>query len=73
MRFLHRQGCKARIVHEIIKFFPNFDVLISPFFGTGIIEFQFLGKIRHILANDLDENIYNLYLQRIFHMKTYRM
>ena len=42
---LQRQGGKGAMAKKIIEYFPKFDKLISLFFGTGAIEFQFLGKI----------------------------
>jgi len=64
MRFFNRAGCKERFADKVVEKFPdNFEILISPFFGTGAIEFSYLGKIPYIIANDLDNNIYNLYYQ----------
>jgi len=63
--FLHRPGSKRMISDKIIKYFPDFDSLISPFFGTGSIEIQFIGKIKYLICNDIDNNVYNLYDQVI--------
>lgn len=62
MTALRRIGNKNKIADTIIEHFPkNFDTLISMFYGTGSLEHRFLGKIKHIIANDLDNNVYNFY------------
>ena len=63
MRVLNRLGCKADLADDVIKYFPRFDMLLSPFFGTGAIEFQFIGKIKYLIANDLNAEVFNLYMQ----------
>ena len=60
---LNRRGSKGVIAKKIIEYFPKFDRLVSLFFGSGAIEFQFLGKIKYLIANDLDSNVFNLYEQ----------
>jgi DNA adenine methylase len=60
---LRRLGNKNAIADQIIEHFPDdFDCLISLFYGTGSLENRFLGKIKYIIANDLDDNVYNFYL-----------
>ena len=65
MRFLNRAGSKDRIAQHVIKYFPCFDALVSPFLGTGAIEFKYLGKVKYLIANDLDGEVFNLYEQII--------
>jgi DNA adenine methylase len=60
---LSRIGNKRKLADTIIRHFPDdFDCLISLFYGTGSLENRFLGKIKYIIANDLDDNVYNFYV-----------
>jgi len=59
---LRRVGKKNVIAPILTKFVPeNFDAIISLFFGTGSFEYNFVGKIKNLFANDLDSNVFNLY------------
>lgn len=57
---LVRQGNKRRIAKEVIKYFPEHDTYIEPFFGAGGIFFN-KEKVKYNFVNDLDEEIYNLF------------
>jgi hypothetical protein len=55
---LRRLGKKNVIAGELAKHTPpNFDVIISLFYGTGSFENNYIGKVSHIFANDLDIDI----------------
>ena len=57
---LVRQGNKRRIAKEIIKYFPEHNIYIEPFFGAGGIFFN-KKKAKYNFVNDLDEETYNLF------------
>jgi len=59
---LRRLGKKNVIAPILAKYVPeNFDAMISLFFGTGSFEYNYIGKIKYLFANDLDSNVFNLY------------
>jgi len=59
---LNRLGNKKKIANEILKYFPNHDVYIEPFFGAGGMFFN-KPKVKYNLVNDFDDDVYNLYRQ----------
>jgi len=59
---LRRLGKKNVIAPILANYVPdNFDCLISLFYGTGSFENNYIGKIKYLFANDLDNNVFNLY------------
>jgi len=58
---LSRIGNKQAIASKIYPFFPKHDIYIEPFFGAGGMFFQ-KPKAPHNFLNDLDEDVYNLFL-----------
>ena len=65
---LRRLGNKKMIAREIIKHFPPHKFYIEPFFGTGSIFFQKkLSQYNYL--NDIDGEVYNLYMQVRFNFE----
>ena len=59
---LRRLGNKNKLIPQIMPHLPDdFDCLISFFYGTGSLENQFLGRIKQLIANDYDKEVYNVY------------
>lgn len=61
---LSRIGNKRAIASKIYPFFPKHDIYIEPFFGAGGMFFH-KPKASHNFLNDLDEDVYNLFLVSI--------
>lgn len=60
MKVLKWAGSKWSMVDEILKFFPEHDVYIEPFFGSGAMFFC-KERSRVEIINDLDLEVYNLF------------
>ncbi len=59
---LTRPGNKTRLVPTLQMHFPEkIDTFIDLFFGTGAVTRSMVGKVRHIIANDADSEVFNLY------------
>jgi DNA adenine methylase len=58
---LSRIGNKRAIASKIYQLFPKHDIYIEPFFGAGGMFFN-KPKSAHNFLNDLDEDVYNLFL-----------
>ena len=59
---LRRLGKKNVIAPILARYVPkNIDAIISLFFGTGSFEYNYIGQIKYLFANDLDSNVFNLY------------
>lgn len=58
---LRRLGNKKKIAHEIIQCFPDHKTYIETFWGTGAIFFS-KPKARYNIANDLDSDVFNLFM-----------
>lgn len=61
---LNRLGNKSKLAKKIIQFFPEHDMYLEPFFGTGSIFFS-KPKVKYNFLNDLDNDVYNLFRQVI--------
>lgn len=61
MNILTRQGSKRRIASQIISHFPEHDMYIELFFGTGSIFFE-KPLAKYNVLNDLDNMVYSLWL-----------
>jgi DNA adenine methylase len=57
---LRRLGNKSKIAHEIIKYFPQHEIYIEPFFGAGGMFFN-KPKAKINILNDLDNDVFNLF------------
>jgi len=60
MNILTRQGSKKRIASQIIAHFPEHDMYIELFFGTGSIFFE-KPLAKYNVLNDLDNLVYSLW------------
>jgi DNA adenine methylase len=58
---LNRIGNKRAIASKIYQLFPKHDIYIEPFFGAGGMFFS-KPKAAHNFLNDIDEDVYNLFL-----------
>ena len=59
---LRRLGRKIKLVPFLAEHMPNDkNQLISFFFGTGAFELAIFETLSYLIANDLDDNVYNLY------------
>lgn len=56
-------GSKSKIAEPIIEFLPRANTLVDLFFGGGAITHCALlkGKYKHIIANDLDSSVIQLF------------
>jgi DNA adenine methylase len=60
---LRRLGNKNKLAPLIIANFPSdIKCLISLFFGTGAVELRLINKLSYLFANDLDNEVFNLYI-----------
>jgi len=57
---LKRLGNKTKIATEIMKYFPEHQIYIEPFFGAGGMFFN-KPKVKYNIVNDLDSDVYNLF------------
>jgi site-specific DNA-adenine methylase len=53
-------GSKARLASRLVRFFPEHDIYVSAFGGTGI-EFAHKRPSRREVFNDIDDNIYAVF------------
>ncbi len=58
---LTRLGNKRKLADKIWPLFPKHDLYIEPFFGAGGMFFS-KPKARFNILNDLDEEVYNLFI-----------
>lgn len=58
---LTRLGNKRRMIKDIGPYFPNHRMRIELFFGAGGSYF-YLPKPKYAILNDLDDDVFNLYL-----------
>lgn len=60
---LRRLGNKARLLPALLKLFPEkISVFIDMFMGTGAVSFAMVNQARYIIANDIEKDIYNLFM-----------
>lgn len=61
--FLRRIGNKTKLADKIVSYFPeNIHVFFDLFFGTGAISWKMVDRAKYIIANDLDNDIFNLWM-----------
>ena len=58
---LRRLGNKAKIAKEIQSYFPPHTIYIEPFFGAGGMFFN-KPKAKYNIVNDLDSDVFNLFM-----------
>lgn len=60
---LRRLGNKARLLPQLLSFFPDtITTFIDMFMGSGTVTFAMVNRCKYIIANDNDENIFNLFM-----------
>jgi DNA adenine methylase len=57
---LRRLGNKQAIAQDIIKYFPEHNCYVEPFFGAGGMFFN-KPKANYNILNDLDSDVFNLF------------
>lgn len=57
---LRRLGNKQAIAKDIIKYFPEHQIYVEPFFGAGGMFFN-KPKAKNNIVNDLDGDVFNLF------------
>ena len=65
---LRRLGRKTRILPKLLPLFPECSSFIDLFFGSGAVSFAMVKRCKYIIANDLDNEVFNLY-QVLRHQK----
>lgn len=58
---LRRLGNKKKLVPKLISMFPECRTFIDMFMGTGAVSFAMIDRCKYIFANDIDNEIFNLY------------
>lgn len=58
---LTRLGNKRKLKNDLYKHFPEHNMRIELFFGAGG-SFFYLPKAKYSIVNDLDDDVYNLYI-----------
>lgn len=63
MSFLHRIGNKRKILPELLQCFPrDISMFIDVFMGSGTISLAMVNRCKYVIANDKDDDIFNLFL-----------
>ena len=57
---LRRLGNKQAIAQDLIKYFPEHNCYVEPFFGAGGMFFN-KPKANYNILNDLDSDVFNLF------------
>lgn len=58
---LRRVGTKVKIAQKINQFFPDHDIYVEIFFGSGGMFFNKKPISKYNILNDLDNDVYNLF------------
>lgn len=60
---LHRLGSKTKLLPKLLELFPeNITTFIDMFMGTGAVSFAMIDRVKYIIANDNDEEVFNLFM-----------
>lgn len=60
---LRRIGNKKAILPQLLGLFPdNITTFIDMFFGTGVVSFAMVERAKYIIANDNDDDVFNLFM-----------
>ena len=68
---LMRQGSKKFMAKSLLGLFPQHEIYIEPFFGSGGMFFQKRPQAKFNLLNDLDSEIFNFFQVLKFHNKEF--
>ncbi len=59
---LRRPGRKKRFLKPLLAMFPkNINIFVGMFMGSGCVSFAMTKRAKHIIANDIDDDIFNLF------------
>ena len=60
---LRRLGNKTRLLPKLLPLFPeNITTFIDMFMGSGAVTFAMIDRVKYIIANDNDEDVFNLFM-----------
>jgi len=60
---LRRLGNKSKLLPKLLPLFPeNITTFIDMFMGSGAVTFAMVDRCNHIIANDKDEEVFNLFM-----------
>lgn len=60
---LTRLGNKKKLSEKLLENFPEeVNLFIDLFFGSGSVTYKMVNRVPHIIANDLDSDVYNLFI-----------
>jgi site-specific DNA-adenine methylase len=59
---LNRLGNKKKLIPELLKLFPqDIQTFVDMFMGTGNVSFAMVDRVKYIIANDIDADVFNLF------------
>jgi len=60
---LRRIGNKSKLLPKLLPLFPeNITTFIDMFMGSGAVTFAMVDRCKYVIANDNDDNVYNLFM-----------
>ncbi len=60
---LRRLGNKTKLLPKLLPLFPeNITTFIDMFMGSGAVTFAMVSRAKYIIANDKDNDVFNLFL-----------
>jgi len=60
---LRRLGKKTKLLNKLIPLFPDdISTFIDMFMGSGAVSFAMIDKAKQVIANDKDDNVFNLFM-----------
>jgi DNA adenine methylase len=60
---LRRLGNKTKLLPKLLPLFPeNITTFIDMFMGSGAVTFAMVDRAKYIIANDNDEEVFNLFM-----------
>lgn len=63
MSLIRRLGNKSKMLPALCSYFPdNIVTFIDMFMGSGAVSFAMLDRAKYVIANDKDEDIFNVFL-----------
>ena len=63
MSLIRRLGNKSKMLPSLCSYFPdNIVTFIDLFMGSGAVSFAMLDRAKYVIANDNDEDIFNVFL-----------
>ncbi len=60
---LRRLGNKSKLLPKLLPLFPeNITTFIDMFMGSGAVTFAMVDRAKYVIANDNDEEVFNLFM-----------